>query len=111
MAHIRVKELQEGMVLSGDVCDQNGRFLIGAGCELTQKHIRALQSWGVITVDIEGDGVSDEARLDEIPDNIRLQIETTTQEHFRHTDLDHPFMRALYDAAIQVKARDYLKEL
>lgn len=110
MAHLRVKELQEGMVLSSDVCDQNGRFLIGSGCELTQKHIRALQSWGVVSVEIEGEATVEGNGLADVPDDIRLQIESETQQRFKHTDLEHPFMSALYDAAIQIKARDYLKE-
>ena len=50
MARIKVKELEPGMRLAEDVHDSNGRFLLGADCELEEKHIRALQAWGIISV-------------------------------------------------------------
>ena len=37
MAKIKVKELKIGMTLIADVCDPNGRFLLGKGCELNEK--------------------------------------------------------------------------
>jgi len=52
MAKIKVKSLQVGMTLSADVCDPNGRFLLGDGCELNEKHLKALNAWGVISVEI-----------------------------------------------------------
>ena len=42
------------MVLSRDVKDLNGRILLAAGTELTQKHIRVFKIWAVSEVEIQG---------------------------------------------------------
>lgn len=110
MAHIPVKNLQEGMVLSADVCDQNGRFLIGSGCELSEKHIRALQSWGIAAVEVEGDESCEEITLGDAPEELRQQIEEQVKDKFQYTNIEHPFMKALYDEAISFHIRQQLKQ-
>jgi len=97
MANIRVKDLEVGMNLADDVCDLNGRFLIAKDCELTAKHIKALNAWGVISVEIYGDNTESE--------NGESETEITSEEfdrfhkklssEFIHNDLEHPFIAEL----------------
>lgn len=54
MATINVYALKPGMVTEAAVYDQQGTMLIKAGEELSEKHIRVLKSWGVATVNIQG---------------------------------------------------------
>lgn len=56
MTVLRLESLNPGMVLSRDVCDRKGRVLLPAGAELTEKHLRIFQTWGVVEADITGDG-------------------------------------------------------
>lgn len=80
------------MVLAGDVHDRSGRMLLGGGAELTQKHLVIFRTWGVLEVDIVGQGSDDEA--DQIPadvDPLELAAaKLALAPHFRHTNQDHP---------------------
>ena len=75
MAKIKVKRLQVGMTLSADVCDPNGRFLLGDGCELNEKHIKALNAWGVISVEINDEDMPESEDDIEISTEIYQAIE------------------------------------
>lgn len=95
MAKIKVKDLQENMTLTADVCDPNGRFLLGEGCVLNDKHLKALTAWGVISVEvIDTDVPEDKDRL-ELSAEISLVIEQQINVRFRHNDMNHPFIKEL----------------
>ena len=54
MAILQTTKLKEGMVLSEDVKDINGRLLLGKGKKIESNHIRMLKMWGITEVDIVG---------------------------------------------------------
>ena len=95
MAKIKVKELQIGMTLTEDVCDPNGRFLLGVGCELSEKHLKALNAWGVISVEVSDDDMPEEQRDVEISPEIYDAIEEQVKSRFQHNDLNLPFINEL----------------
>ena len=95
MAKIKVKELQIGMTLTADVCDPNGRFLLGVGCELSEKHLKALNAWGVISVEVSDDDMPEEQRGVEISPEIYNAIEAQVKSRFQHNDLNLPFVNEL----------------
>ena len=95
MAKIKVKSLQVGMTLSADVCDPNGRFLLGEGCELNEKHIKALNAWGVVSVEIKDEDMPEDAGHIEISPEIYQAIEEQVKARFRHNDLNSPFIKEL----------------
>jgi len=99
MAKVKIKDLEVGMYVAADVCDLNGRFLINAGCELTDKNIKALNAWGVISIDINESDV-DLAPQDTLisKDKLDLQINELSNE-FIHNNLEHPFIRELITEA------------
>ena len=101
MAKIKVKELQVGMTLIADVCDPNGRFLLGAGCELIDKHLKALNAWGVISVEIsEGDMPEDKHGV-EISPEIYKAIEEQVKTRFQHNDMSVPFIDELSKESVR----------
>lgn len=48
MAILKINELAPGMTLTEEVRGANGRFLVGAGAVLTEKHLRVMKLWGVV---------------------------------------------------------------
>ena len=95
MAKIKVKNLQVGMTLSADVCDPNGRFLLGEGCELSEKHLKALNAWGVISVEINDADMPENEEQIEISPEIYHAIEEQVNARFSHNDMDSPFIKEL----------------
>jgi hypothetical protein len=69
MPVVSVDDLEAGMLLADEVRDQQGRLLMPAGTELTDRHLRAFQLWGILNVRIRaGDAEPD-------PDDIPLTPE------------------------------------
>ena len=94
MAKIKVKELKLGMTLEKDVCDPNGRFLLGEGCVLTDKHLTALSAWGVVSVEIISSDVPDIEKFTLSPE-IAMVIEEQVNSRFKHNDENDPFIKEL----------------
>lgn len=92
MGKVAIENIEAGMVLAGDVHVRSGRMLLGAGAELTQKHLVIFRAWGVLEADIAGQG-SDEA-ADQIPSDVDpLELaaaEAALAPLFRHTNRSHP---------------------
>lgn len=100
MAKIKVKELKIGMTLIADVCDPNGRFLLGKGCELNEKHLKALNAWGVISVEIDEDEIPEDKNKIEISPEIYKTIEEQVKTRFQHNDMSQPFIKELAKESI-----------
>lgn len=92
MGKVAIDSIETGMILAADVFDRSGRMLLGAGVELTQKHLVIFRTWGVLEADIEGLG-SDEAR-DQVPSDVDptelAAAELALVPLFRHTNREHP---------------------
>jgi hypothetical protein len=54
MASISVDFLEPGMVLARDVRGNNGIVLLGAGAEITERHIQIFKSWDIVDVEVKG---------------------------------------------------------
>ena len=59
MGKVGIENIETGMILASDVHDRSGRMLLGAGVELTQKHLVIFRTWGVVEADIEGQGADE----------------------------------------------------
>jgi hypothetical protein len=107
MGNVSIDRLAPGMLLGADVHDRNGRLLIRAGTDLTDKSIYVLRTWGVIQVDITGmenaenvchaNGAFDPALL--------ASLEAEVKPMFRHADLNHPGMSELFRLCILRRAQ------
>lgn len=101
MAKIKVKDLEAGMTIIADVRDPNGRFLLGEGITLVEKHIKALNAWGVISVEINDDEVPENPNKIDISPEVYSVIKEQVTSRFRHNDLEHPFIKELAAESIQ----------
>jgi hypothetical protein len=99
--------LTAGMVLSANVYARTGRLLLGAGTELTDKHIYIFRIWGVVEVDISG---WDEEGGNPTTDNLIdmeswSNAEAAIRPLFCHADLTHPGMQELLRLGILRRAQ------
>ena len=104
MPIVSVDQAAAGMVLANPVTDRRGRLLIPAGQALSDRHVDALKMWGVASLDIEGD-----EEVEVVASISPEALEAARAElspFYRHMDLDHPFVRVLFDHKAQQNARE-----
>lgn len=107
MARILLDQVHPGMVLDQPVTNANGRMLIPAGSELSEKHIKAMKMWGIPDVSIKG---ADEANNNVTGGVDPQKIEAAKAalvETFRHTNQDLPAMQEIYRLAVIQHARSH----
>ncbi|KAB0672385.1 hypothetical protein F6V30_07425 [Oryzomonas sagensis] len=106
MGLTQIDNLEAGMTLASDVHDRTGRLLLGAGVELSQKHLVVLRTWGVMEVNIVG--MEDDDPNSHLPAEItheQLDAAMASLEPlFGNSDLQHPVMRELLRLAALRKA-------
>jgi len=98
MGIINLEDIQPGMILDAEVKDRSGRLLLGAGSEITEKHLKIFKMWGVTEADIQGIekeeiAVETAAELDPL---LLQEAEAQGSELFCHTDLEHSFIKELF---------------
>ncbi len=97
MGVINLEDIEAGMILDRDIVNRNGLVLLKAADQITEKHLRILKMWGITEADIKG--IEKEAILDraaaEIDPRLLEEATTKSQEIFRHTDREHPFIKEL----------------
>jgi hypothetical protein len=97
MGMIRLESVEPGMILANDLKERGGRILLGAGAEISQRHLVIFKAWGITEVDIQG---AENKDLEEVPDQsldpaLLEEIKAQTAELFRHTDLQHVAIKEL----------------
>jgi hypothetical protein len=97
MSKVPAENLIPGMVLAADVRDRNGRLLLKAGTELTDKHLYILRTWGTVEADIldSDDYQENTGCANAIDSELWAAIEGEITPLFRHTDLTHPAIKEL----------------
>jgi hypothetical protein len=103
MSQFTIDDVAPGMVLAKDAIDRNGRVLLRAETELSEKHLRMLKSWGVEHLDIVGDADAAQSQK-QYPQAWLDEAESALQQHFVHGKSDHPVMAFL----MQVWKQQYL---
>jgi len=98
VSKVPTENLISGMLLAADVRDRNGRLLLKAGTELTDKHLHILRSWGTVEAEVEG-GVDENHDGPKGADAIDAELWAATAAEvsplFCHTDLGHPAIKEL----------------
>lgn len=100
MPRISTSKLQPGMVLGADVKDLSGRLLLSAGTEMQQRQLKVLRTWGVLAVEVVGEG-GESATGDiqtvsaELSPEARVAIEGEIEKRFAGVAQSHPVMAAL----------------
>jgi hypothetical protein len=107
LGKVTLDNLTPQMILGADVRDRSGRLLLGAGTELTERHLYILRTWGVVEVEIVG--IEDECTDTKAPETIDQEllesIERTISPIFYHTDRDHPAIKELMRMRITREAK------
>lgn len=98
MGVVSLEALKPGMILAGDIRDRNGRVLLSAGAEITEKHLRIFKMWGIHAASVQGEEKEDSfsKSASEINQDLLHEAERRTAELFCHNDLAHPFIRELF---------------
>jgi hypothetical protein len=99
MGTFRIKDLKMGMILASHARDPNGRLLLPAGEEITDKNIRTLKAWGIAEVDIEGDEdeVSEGQPSNKKSEQVPTQVIEEVDELFRYTNKKHPAIKEMIE--------------
>jgi hypothetical protein len=87
--------LKPGMKLAGDLLEPGGRLLLPRGTELSERHLRYFQMWGIAEAEIEGEAPTPEEAPGSFDPAVLLEVEASTKLRFRHTDLNHPVVAAV----------------
>ena len=107
MARISLDAIRPGMVLAEDLKHLNGRFLLGRGVELEEKHLRILRIWGIHSVEVKGGSADLEtSQADEIDPSVLEAAEIQVTNRFPNDLLNHPFLGELRRICILRKARE-----
>lgn len=107
MGKVAIENIETGMILEKDVHDRSGRLLLGAGAELTPKHLMIFRTWGVLEAEIAGHG--NDGGPEPIPEDLDpgelAAAEQALTHLFRHTNRQHPVMAELLRLAALRKVR------
>jgi hypothetical protein len=107
MGIVLTENMAPGMLLAVDVHERNGRLLLGAGTELTEKHIYIFRTWGVVEADIIG--AEEDNDIHTFTNTIEPEVWTAAEAGimslFRHTDLAHPCMNQLLHLGVLRKVQ------
>jgi len=103
MALVSVDHAEPGMVLAAAVTDRQGRLLIPEGHELSERHVRALKTWGIAHVEIAGGDDASEQFGTADPESLSEATEAL-EDLFSRVDREHPFLDRLYDYCLNRKA-------
>ena len=102
MGTINLENARPGMILAKEAKDLNGRVLLAAGTELTEKHLRVFRIWGVSEVEIQG--VEHEDVVAEVTARVEPATLKSAEEEvsrlFAFTDRSHPAIAELSRLAV-----------
>lgn len=87
------------MVLAAPVTDRRGRLLIPAEACLSDRHVQALQMWGVSHIEVAGDAQGEASPGDMPPEEVE-RVRCEVDARFGNTDRGHPFIHALRECAV-----------
>ena len=109
MARLHLKQVAPGMTLANQVDNLHGQLLLAAGCRLTPRQIGVLQAWGVVEVEVEGEGDFNGGNPSSVVakrdprggEAARLQL----QKLFGRQDFSCPVILELFEACASRKVR------
>lgn len=107
MAVVHIDNLAPGMVLGRNVCDRSGRMLLPTGAELTEKHFSIFRMWGVLEVEIVGEGIAEDAEAaqhEEVDPELLRQARAEVERLFLHNDPEHPAVKELLRISTERRA-------
>lgn len=112
MVRVKSEELLPGMVVARDVKNIDGMLLAPAGCELSERQIGILQTWGVVEVDVEATEEQAKARdpLAQLPPDTLAKITAELRARFWKPDDFGPVPAELFKLMLLRQARRILHQ-
>jgi len=95
MAKILVDNIEVGMELSSDVIDRQGRILLKSGVELTEKHLRVFNTWGILEVEVKGSDTHQEEVQKVYSPELIEEANQYIDSLFQHNNESHPVIKNL----------------
>lgn len=100
MKKISVEHIEEGMILSRDVCNSGGNILLSKGVNLSAALGRRLKNWGIPFIYIEGEESSEQ----------HSDIETSSPQDLKNhllskfsNVMDNPLMKEIFVSVYQYR--------
>lgn len=91
--------LSPGMILDSDAMDRQGRMLISANTELTDRLLEVLETTLIPILHVTDDSFEEHNCAPELPPLTREQEREITGR-FRHVNLDDDFARAVFEECL-----------
>lgn len=97
MGEVNIGDIRPGMVLASDLKDARGRFLLGCGTAVEEKHLRVMKIWGITAADVEGANPEEVARkaMEQIPPQILEKVTPYIEKLLSNSKTDHAALREL----------------
>jgi len=97
LALIYVDDLMAGMVLAEDLFTPSGRFVLAAGAELQQDHLKIFKTWGIVEADIHESSLGDQYReQQEVNSEFVGKAKEYLKQRFLLNNLDQEPVATLY---------------
>lgn len=105
MTRIMLDQAQPGMILEQPVVNTNGRVLLPTGCEINEKHIKAMKMWGIVDLCVKGTTENAETETDDTAPEKLEDAKNNLAEAFKYANTGTPIMDAIYQEAVAFYAR------
>lgn len=109
MPKLKLEQLKPGMIVAVSVKNMDDMLLAPAGCELSERHINILETWGINEVDVEA-AEEVEAPADPLskllPD-VRARLEQEARAVFWDYDESNPVQQEFFKMVLMRKARHF----
>ena len=102
MGMISILEVKPGMIVESVVTDSRGTALLGAGAEITAKHIKVFKMWGVREISVQGKDHEEmmAEQVSGIEPERMARAEERCRSLFAHCDMKGAATRELFGLAV-----------
>jgi len=97
MGIISVDKVQPGMVLAEKVLTAKNMMLLPEGVTITEGHMMTFRTWGIIEVNVVGEG--DDDGDDALSEEEKAALEEEVRILFKHNNLSGEFTSKLFEIA------------
>jgi hypothetical protein len=107
MPKLKLEQLKPGMVVAVSVKNMDDMLLAPSGCELSERHINILETWGIVEVEVEA---AEEAEgpvdpFGKLTSEQRAHLEQETRAVFWELDEASPVQQEVFKTIMLRKAK------
>jgi hypothetical protein len=109
MAKVKTDSVEKGMVVATAVRNADNMLLVPEGCELTERQINILLSWGIAEVEIIGAAnLAEEDPLSKLPPDVVAEMTREIKQRFWEPFEASPVYAEIVKLMVQRRARKHL---